>query len=90
MGYDEKGNRIRHWQREFSIQKETKAAYDEYMKNYLKTTVKTNSTMSYKELYETYFESDYKCSVGKSQVYHEIVFYIFLQNKTKKILMPSC
>ncbi|MGO5029073.1 tyrosine-type recombinase/integrase [Candidatus Agathobaculum pullicola] len=66
LGYDEKGNRIRHWQRGFSTQKEAKAAYDEYMNNYSKTAVKTNSTMSYREFYETYFEPDYKRSVGKS------------------------
>lgn len=66
LGYDEKGNRIRHWQRGFSTQKEAKSAYDEYMNNYSKTAIKTNSTMSYKEFYETYFEPDYKRSVGKS------------------------
>lgn len=66
LGYDEKGNRVRHWQRGFSTQKEAKTAYDEYMNNYSKTAIKTNSTMSYKEFYETYFEPDYKRSVGQS------------------------
>lgn len=36
------------------------------MNNYSKTAIKTNSTMSYKEFYETYFEPDYKRSVGQS------------------------
>lgn len=66
LGYDEKGNRVRQWQRGFSTQKEAKTAYDEYMNNYSKTAIKTNSTMSYQEFYETYFEPDYKRSVGQS------------------------
>lgn len=66
LGYDEKGNRVRQWQRGFATQKEAKTAYDEYMNNYSKTAIKTNSTMSYQEFYETYFEPDYKRSVGQS------------------------
>lgn len=66
LGYDEKGNSVRQWQRGFSTQKEAKTAYDEYMNNYSKTAIKTNSTMSYQEFYETYFEPDYKRSVGQS------------------------
>ena len=66
LGYDEKGNRVRHWQRGFGTQKKAKIAYDEYMNNYSKTAIKINSTMSYKEFYETYFEPDYKRSVGQS------------------------
>lgn len=66
LGYDEKGNRVRHWQRGFTTQKEAKSAYNEYMNNYSKTAIKINSTMSYEEFYETYFEPDYKRSVGQS------------------------
>lgn len=90
LGYDEKGNRIRHWQRGFSTQKEAKAAYDEYMNNYSKTAVKTNSTMSYKEFYETYFEPDYKRSVGKSTFENRkstmrLHFTFFYKTKLKDI-----
>ena len=90
LGYDEKGNRIRHWQRGFSTQKEAKAAYDEYMNNYSKTAVKTNSTMSYKEFYETYFEPDYKRSVGKSTFENRsstmrLHFKFFYKTKLKDI-----
>lgn len=66
LGYDEKGNRVRHWQRGFTTQKEAKSAYNEYMNNYSKTAIKKNSTMSYEEFYATYFEPDYKRSVGQS------------------------
>ena len=90
LGYDEKGNRIRHWQRGFSTQKEAKTAYDEYMNNYSKTAVKTNSTMSYKEFYETYFEPDYKRSVGKSTFENRkstmrLHFTFFYKTKLKDI-----
>ena len=90
LGYDEKGNRIRHWQRGFSTQKEAKSAYDEYMNNYSKTAVKTNSTMSYKEFYETYFEPDYKRSVGKSTFENRkstmrLHFTFFYKTKLKDI-----
>ena len=90
LGYDEKGNRIRHWQRGFSTQKEAKTAYDEYMNNYSKTAVKTNSTMSYKEFYETYFEPDYKRSVGKSTFENRkstmrLHFAFFYKTKLKDI-----
>lgn len=90
LGYDEKGNRIRHWQRGFSTQKEAKIAYDEYMNNYSKTAVKTNSTMSYKEFYETYFEPDYKRSVGKSTFENRkstmrLHFAFFYKTKLKDI-----
>ncbi|WP_455030825.1 tyrosine-type recombinase/integrase [Oribacterium sp.] len=90
LGYDEKGNRIRHWQRGFSTQKEAKTAYDEYMNNYSKTAVKTNSTMSYKEFYETYFEPDYKRCVGKSTFENRkstmrLHFAFFYKTKLKDI-----
>lgn len=90
LGYDEKGNRIRHWQRGFSTQKEAKTAYDEYMNNYSKTAVKTNSTMSYKEFYETYFEPDYRRSVGKSTFENRkstmrLHFTFFYKTKLKDI-----
>lgn len=90
LGYDEKGNRIRHWQRGFSTQKEAKTAYDEYMNNYSKTAVKTNSTMSYKEFYETYFDPDYKRSVGKSTFENRkstmrLHFAFFYKTKLKDI-----
>lgn len=90
LGYDEKGNRIRHWQRGFSTQKEAKSAYDEYMNNYSKTAIKTNSTMSYKEFYETYFEPDYKRSVGKSTFENRkstmrLHFTFFYKTKLKDI-----
>lgn len=90
LGYDEKGNRIRYWQRGFSTQKEAKSAYDEYMNNYSKTAIKTNSTMSYKEFYETYFEPDYKRSVGKSTFENRkstmrLHFTFFYKTKLKDI-----
>lgn len=34
------------------------------MNNYSSTAVKKNSTMSFKEIYETYFKPDYKRSVS--------------------------
>lgn len=66
LGYDNQGKRVRHWERGFSTQKEAKAAYDDYMGNYSKTAVKKNSTMTYREFYETYFEPDYRRSVRSS------------------------
>lgn len=64
LGYDEKGKRVQHWERGFSTQREAKRAYDEYMNNYSRTSIKKNSTMAFKEFYETYFKPDYKLSVS--------------------------
>ena len=93
LGYDEKGNRIRHWKRGFKTQKEAKQSYDEYMNNYSKTAVKINSTMSYKEFYETYFEPDYKRSVSLSTFENRISsarlhFQFFFNGKLKDINPP--
>lgn len=90
LGYDENGKRVRHWQRGFTTQKEAKTAYDEYMSNYSKTAIKSNSTMSYKEFYETYFEPDYKRSVGQSTFDNRkysmrLHFAFFFKTKLKDI-----
>lgn len=65
FGFDESGKRLQHWERGFKTQKEAKDAYDRYMNDFSKSAVKINSTMSYKEFYDTYFEPDYKRSVKK-------------------------
>lgn len=93
LGYDEYGKRIQHWERGFATQKEAKTAYDEYMSNYSKTAVKTNSTMSYQEFYETYFEPDYKRSVGQSTFDNRassmrLHFAYFYKRKLKDINAP--
>ena len=93
LGYDEKGTRIRYWKRGFLTQKEAKIAYDEYMNNYSKTSVKINSTMSYKEFYYTYFEPDYKRSVSAStfdnrQSSMRLHFQYFYNTKLKDINAP--
>ena len=93
LGYDEHGKRVRHWGRGYSTQKEAKQAYDAYMSNYSKTAVKTNSTMSYQEFYETYFEPDYKRSVGQSTFENRVSamrlhFSYFYKRKLKDINAP--
>lgn len=93
LNYDEHGKRIRHWGRGYSTQKEAKDAFDEYMSNYSKTAVKTNSTMSYQEFYETYFEPDYKRSVGQSTFDNRVSsmrlhFSYFFNRKLKDINAP--
>ena len=93
LGYDEYGKRVRHWGRGYSTQKEAKQAYDEYMNNYSNTAVKKNSTMSYKEFYETYFKPDYKRSV-RQRTYEnrissmDIHFAYFFNRKLKDINAP--
>ena len=90
LGFDEKGKRLQHWERGFSTQKEAKEAYDRYMNDFSKSAVKINSTMSYKEFYETYFEPDYKRSV-KQRTYDNRVssmrihFAYFFNTKLKDI-----
>ena len=74
-------------------QKEAKIAYDEYMNNYSKSAIKTNSTMSYQEFYETYFEPDYKRSVGQSTFDNRVSamrlhFSYFYKRKLKEINAP--
>jgi len=93
LGYDEHGKRIQHWERGFTTQKDAKTAYDEYMSNYSKTAVKTNSTMSYQEFYETYFEPDYKRSVSRSTFDNRasamrLHFSYFYKRKLKDINAP--
>lgn len=93
LGYDEHGKRVRHWERGYLTQREAKEAYDEYMSNYSKTAVKTNSTMSYQEFYETYFEPDYKRSVGQSTFDNRsssmrLHFAYFYKRKLKDINAP--
>lgn len=93
LGYDMNGNRVQHWQRGFLTQRDAKRAYDEYMWNYGQTAVKLNSTMSYKEFYEKYFEPDYKQSVkastfasrGSAMKKH---FAFFFNRKLKDISAP--
>lgn len=93
LGYDEKGNRIRHWGRGYNSQKEAKRAYDDYMNDFSDTAIKKNSTMSFKEFYETYFKPDYKRSV-KSRTYEnrvssmDIHFAYFFNRKLKDITPP--
>lgn len=93
LGYDEHGKRTRHWGRGFTSQKEAKEAYDEYMGNYSKTAVKTNSTMSYQEFFETYFEPDYKRTVNQRTFDNRISsmrlhFSYFYKRKLKDINAP--
>ena len=93
LGFDEKGKRLQHWERGFPTQKEAKEAYDRYMNDFSKSAVKINSTMSYKEFYETYFEPDYKRSV-KQRTYDNRVssmrihFAYFFNTKLKDINAP--
>jgi len=93
LGYDEHGKRVRHWGRGYSTQKEAKEAFDEYMSNFSKSAVKTNSTMSYQEFYETYFEPDYKRSVSQSTFENRasamrLHFSYFYKRKLKDINAP--
>lgn len=93
LGYDEKGNRLRHWERGFSTQREAKESYDRYMNDFSKSAVKINSTMSYKEFYDTYFEPDYKRNV-KPRTFDNRVssmrihFAYFYNTKLKDINAP--
>lgn len=93
LGYDEKGNRNRHWGRGYNSQREAKRAYDDYMNDFSDTAIKKNSTMSFKEFYETYFKPDYKRSV-KSRTYEnrvssmDIHFAYFFNRKLKDITPP--
>lgn len=66
LGYDETGKRVRVSRSGFATQREAKMAYIEFMNNYSKTGVKMNSTMSFKEFYETYYEPDYRSSVSQA------------------------
>lgn len=93
LGYDSNGNRLRHWGRGFSSQKEAKNAYDDYMNNFSKTAIKMNSTMSYEEFFYKYFEPDYKRSVKKSTYENRISsmekhFTFFYKRKLKDIKAP--
>lgn len=93
LGYDNKGNRLRHWERGFETQKSAKEAYDRYMNDFSKSAVKINSTMSYKEFYDTYFEPDYKRNV-KPRTFDNRVssmrihFAYFYNTKLKDINAP--
>ena len=93
LGYDEKGKRIRHWGRGFNSQREAKRGYDDYMNDFSDSAIKKNSTMSYKEFYETYFKPDYKRSV-KPRTYDnrvssmDIHFSYFFNRKLKDITPP--
>ncbi|NBI07294.1 tyrosine-type recombinase/integrase [Senegalia massiliensis] len=93
LGYDKNGKRLQHWKRGFSTQKEAKSAYDEYMSNHSKSSVKINSTMYYEEFYKTYFEPDYKRSVAQSTFENRISsmrlhFSYFYKKKLKDINAP--
>ena len=93
LGYDNNGNRLRHWGRGFSSQKEAKSAYDDYMNNFSKSAIKMNSTMSYEEFFYKYFEPDYKRSVKLSTYENRISsmekhFKFFYKRKLKDIKAP--
>ncbi|MER2128796.1 site-specific integrase [Solibacillus sp.] len=93
LGYDETGKRIQHWERGFLSQKEAKKAYEEYMNNYSSTSVKKNSTMAFKEFYETYFKPDYKRSVSARTFENressmDLHFKFFYNKKLKDISPP--
>lgn len=93
LGYDEHGKRLRHWGRGYTTQKETKTAFDEYMSNHSKTALITNSTMSYQEFYETYFEPDYKRTVNQRTFDNRMLsmrlhFSYFFKRKLKDINAP--
>lgn len=93
LGYDERGKRVQHWERGFSTQREAKRAYDDYMNNYSTTAIKKNSSMSYKEFYETYFKPDYKRSVSTRTFENRISsmnlhFTFFFSKKLKDISRP--
>lgn len=93
LGYDEKGKRICHWGRGYNTQREAKRGYDDYMNDFSDSAIKKNSTMSYKEFYETYFKPDYKRSV-KPGTYEnrvssmDIHFAYFYNRKLKDITPP--
>ncbi|MGG1165775.1 tyrosine-type recombinase/integrase [Bacillus mycoides] len=93
LGYDERGKRVQHWERGFSTQREAKRAYDDYMNNYSTTDIKKNSSISYKEFYETYFKPDYKRSVSTRTFENRISsmnlhFTFFFSKKLKDISRP--
>lgn len=93
LGFDEKGKRLQHWERGFLTQKEAKEAYDRYMNNFSKSAVKINSTMSYKEFYEIYFEPDYKRSVKERTFENRVSsmrihFSYFFNTKLRDINAP--
>nr|WP_287041963.1 site-specific integrase [Enterococcus gallinarum] len=81
------------WGRGYNSQREAKRAYDDYMNDFSDTAIKKNSTMSFKEFYETYFKPDYKRSV-KSRTYEnrvssmDIHFAYFFNRKLKDITPP--
>ncbi|GAD45553.1 hypothetical protein ANG6_0048 [Streptococcus anginosus T5] len=93
LGYDEHGKRIQHWGRGFKTQIEAKKGYESYINDFSDSAVKKNSTMSYKEFYETYFKPDYKQSV-KPQTFEsrlssmEIHLKYFFNRKLKDISAP--
>lgn len=93
LGYDEKGKRVQHWGRGYATQKDAKQAYESYMNDFSSSSIKKNSTMSYKEFYETYFKPDYKRSV-KERTYENRVssmdnlFSFFFNRKLKDISAP--
>lgn len=93
MGYDSNGKRIQKWGRGYKTQIEAKNGYDQYINEFSNTSIKMNSTMSYKEFYTTYFIPDYKFSV-KPQTYENRVsasekhLKYFFNKKLKDINPP--
>lgn len=93
LDYDEHGKRIQYWGRGFKTQLEAKKGYESYMNDFSDSAVKKNSTMSYREFYETYFKPDYKLSV-KPQTFDsrlcsmEIHLKYFFNHKLKDISAP--
>lgn len=57
------GKRIRKVKRGFKTEKEAKQAYHEYMSDYGKMAFKSNSTMTYREFYQTIFLPWYQTRV---------------------------
>lgn len=93
LGYDENGKRIQKWGRGYKTQMDAKKGYESYMNDFSSTSIKKNSTMSYKKFYQTYFIPDYKQSV-KPQTYEnrissmDIHFSFFFNKKLKDISPP--
>lgn len=93
LGYDEHGKRLQHLGRGYKNQLEAKKGYEDYMNDFSDSAVKKNSTMSYREFYETYFKPDYKQSV-KPQTFEsrlssmEIHLKYFFNRKLRDISAP--
>ncbi|HGF8364618.1 TPA: tyrosine-type recombinase/integrase [Enterococcus faecium] len=96
LGFDEiTGERIRKLKRGFPTQKLAKQAYDELMNDYSKSAITRNSTMSYKEFFDTYFEPHYKQRVTQRTYDNRIStmrihFKFFYRMKLTEISAVKC